>query len=164
MVNPDVDSYAKIPNHWKIIQKTQKNNNLLKTKWILKPKYHLKWRSGIHILIATEGEFAPLPPVTYVTGCDILFWHTVSCLYCNKIRAGGVAWFMGGSASCLINICFGWVNSWLVRRESFHNSGKSFFSISMTLALQCGLPTPLHHTSFADEPWCGDQCIVHSWV
>jgi len=49
MVNPDVDSYAKTLNHRKIIQKTQKNNKLLKTKGILKPKYHLRWRSGFHI-------------------------------------------------------------------------------------------------------------------
>jgi len=39
MVNPDVDSYAKTLNHRKIIRKTQKNNNLLKTKRILKSKY-----------------------------------------------------------------------------------------------------------------------------
>jgi len=46
MVNPDVDSYAKTLNHRKIIRKTQRNNNLLKTKRILKPKYHLRWRRG----------------------------------------------------------------------------------------------------------------------
>jgi len=49
MVNPDVDSYAKTWNHRKVIWKTQNNNNLLKTKGILKPKYHLRWRSGFHI-------------------------------------------------------------------------------------------------------------------
>jgi len=27
---------------------------------------------------------------------------------------------MGGPASCLINLCFGWVNSRLERRECFH--------------------------------------------
>jgi len=48
IVNPDVDSCAKTLNHWKIFRKTQKNN-LLKTKWILKPKYHWRWRSGFHI-------------------------------------------------------------------------------------------------------------------
>jgi len=48
MVNPDVDSYAKTLNHRKIIRKTQKNK-LLKTKRILKPKYHLRWRSVLHI-------------------------------------------------------------------------------------------------------------------
>jgi len=48
MVNLDVDSSAKTLNHRKIIRKTQKNN-VLKTKWILKPKYHLRWRSSFHI-------------------------------------------------------------------------------------------------------------------
>jgi len=36
-----------------------------------------------------------------------------------------------------------------------HNSGKSFFSISMTLALVCKLLTPSYCTSYADEPWYG---------
>jgi len=27
---------------------------------------------------------------------------------------------MAGPASYLINLCFGWVNSWLGRREFFH--------------------------------------------
>jgi len=35
VVNPDVDSL----NHRKILRKMQKNNNLLKNKRILKPKY-----------------------------------------------------------------------------------------------------------------------------
>jgi len=34
----------------------------------------------------------------------------------------------------------------------------------MTLALECGLLTPLSCTSFADEPWYGDHCIAHSLV
>ena len=34
----------------------------------------------------------------------------------------------------------------------------------MTLALECGLLTSLYCTSFADEPWYGDQYIVHSLV
>jgi len=29
--------------------KNAKNNNLLKNKQILKPKYHLRWQSGFHI-------------------------------------------------------------------------------------------------------------------
>jgi len=41
MVNPNVDSYAESLNH--------KNDNLLKTKQILKPKYHLRFLSGFHI-------------------------------------------------------------------------------------------------------------------
>jgi len=38
IVNPDVDSYAKTLNHRKMT-----------TKRMLKPKYHLRWRSGFHI-------------------------------------------------------------------------------------------------------------------
>jgi len=65
MVNPDVDSHAKTLNHRKIIRKTQKNNNLLKTKGIQKLKYHLRWRPGFHIWIARGGT-SPicLPSVT----------------------------------------------------------------------------------------------------
>jgi len=32
IVNPDVDVYTEMPNHWKTPRKTQKNNNVLKTK------------------------------------------------------------------------------------------------------------------------------------
>jgi len=58
---------------------------------------------------------------------------------------------MGGPATCQINLCFGWVNSWLEKLECFHikplhNSGKSFFIISMTLALECGLLTSFYCT------------------
>jgi len=49
MVSPDVDGYAKALNHRKRNRKAHKNNNLLKTKRILKPKYHLRWLSGFHI-------------------------------------------------------------------------------------------------------------------
>jgi len=38
MVNTDVDGYIKTVNHRTILRKTQKNNNLLKTKKILQPK------------------------------------------------------------------------------------------------------------------------------
>jgi len=37
MVNLDVDDDSETLNHWKILGKTQKNNNLLKTKRKLKP-------------------------------------------------------------------------------------------------------------------------------
>jgi len=63
MVNPDVDSYAKA--HRTIIWKTQKTT----TCWILKPKYHLK----VAVRFSARGEIALLPPVSYVTGYDILF-------------------------------------------------------------------------------------------
>jgi len=35
MVNSDVDVYTETLNHLKILQKTQKNNNLLKTERML---------------------------------------------------------------------------------------------------------------------------------
>jgi len=46
---------------------------------------------------------------------------------------------MGGPANCLFNLCFGWVNSRLERREYFqinrHITVVNLFSISqMTLA------------------------------
>jgi len=44
MVNPDVDGYTKTVNHRKIIRKAHKNNNLLATKRMLKPKYKLSGR------------------------------------------------------------------------------------------------------------------------
>jgi len=31
MVNPGVDDYTKTPSQWKVLQKTQKDNNRLKT-------------------------------------------------------------------------------------------------------------------------------------
>jgi len=71
MVNPDVDSYAKALNHRKMIWKTQKTT----TYWILKPKYHLKVAVRFSDLDChlPGGKIAPLPPVSYVTGYDILF-------------------------------------------------------------------------------------------
>jgi len=41
MVNLDVGGCTKTINHRNIIRNMQKNNNLLKTKTILKPKYKL---------------------------------------------------------------------------------------------------------------------------
>jgi len=72
MVNPDVDSYDKTLNHREINRKAHKNNNLLKAKRILKPKYHLRWRSGFHIQIGRGGGIRSSAPVSYVTGCDKL--------------------------------------------------------------------------------------------
>jgi len=40
-VNPDVDGYSNTLNHRKILLKTQKSNNSLNSKRILKPKYKL---------------------------------------------------------------------------------------------------------------------------
>jgi len=87
MVNSDVDSYAKTLNHRKIIRKTQKNNNQLKTKGILTPKYHLMAVRFSH-LECQRRHFAPLPPVSYVTGYDVLFLHAVSCSYLNEVILG----------------------------------------------------------------------------
>jgi len=91
MVNLDVDSYAKTLNHRKIIRKTQKSN-VLKTKQILKPKYHLRWRSSFHIWMARVA-FRPS------TSCQLRHWllcivfaySKLSLVYYNKIRDGGVA-------------------------------------------------------------------------
>jgi len=50
MVNSDVDGDTKILNHWNILGNTQKNNNLLKTKIIVKPNtVQAKWGVGFYI-------------------------------------------------------------------------------------------------------------------
>jgi len=46
MVHPDVDGYTKTPIQRKILRKTKKGDNLLKTKRILKPKYKLNGDLG----------------------------------------------------------------------------------------------------------------------
>jgi len=61
MVNLDMDGYTKTLNHRKIIRKVQKNNNLLKTKTILKPKYKLNGARFSH-LACQEGENRPSAP------------------------------------------------------------------------------------------------------
>jgi len=48
MVNPVVDGYTKTLIYLKIVRKIHKNNNLLNTKRILKPKYKLRG-SGFHM-------------------------------------------------------------------------------------------------------------------
>ena len=69
--------------------------------------------------------------------CTVFIYSRLSLLNCNKIRAGDVPYFMGGPASCLMNICFAWVNSWLERRECFHINRyitvANLFSISQWL-------------------------------
>jgi len=52
-------------------------NNLLKTKTILKPKYKLSGGSFFTFSLPREGKFDTLPPVSYVTGYDILYLHTI---------------------------------------------------------------------------------------
>jgi len=51
MVNADVDGCTKILNHRKIIRKTHKNNNVLKTKRMLKPKYKLSGRPAFTFIL-----------------------------------------------------------------------------------------------------------------
>ena len=76
MVNLDVDGYTKTLNHRKIIWKMQ-NNNLLKAKTILKPKYKLSGSRFSHLACQEGGKFDPLPRVSYVTGYDIWYLHTI---------------------------------------------------------------------------------------
>jgi len=59
-VDLDADGYTEILNHRKILRKTQKNNNLLITKRILKPKYKPRGARCLH-LACQGGRFAPLP-------------------------------------------------------------------------------------------------------
>jgi len=59
MVNLDVDGYTKILNHRKIIRKMHKNNNLLKTKTILKPKCKLRGGSVFTFSLPRGGEIRP---------------------------------------------------------------------------------------------------------
>jgi len=47
MVNLDVGGYTKTLNHRKLLRKTQKSSNLLKTKRIQKPK--ATWGPGFYI-------------------------------------------------------------------------------------------------------------------
>ena len=78
MINPDVDGYIETLNHWKMLQKLQKHNNLLETKIILKPKYKL---SGAQFLyLACQGAILPSShSVSYDTG------HTFT--YCKKVTS-----------------------------------------------------------------------------
>ena len=64
MLNPDVDGYTKTLNPRKILQK-RKNNVLLKTKIIVKPKYKLS--GGLIFKFSLPGgwRFAPLSPVIH---------------------------------------------------------------------------------------------------
>jgi len=59
LVNPDVDGHSKTLNHRKILRKTQENNDLLKTKRIVKPRYKLSGAWFLH-LACQGGRFAPL--------------------------------------------------------------------------------------------------------
>jgi len=84
-MDPDVDAKTKTVSHRKIIRKAHKNNNLLKIKWMLKPKYKLSGRQFFTCSLP-GGQLAPLSPVSYATGCDILYLHAVSCPYSTATR------------------------------------------------------------------------------
>ena len=120
MVNLDVGGCTKTINHRNIIRNMQKNNNLLKTKTILKPKYKLSGGSVFTFSLPRGGKFDPLPPCQsrHQLWYFVFIYNRINCT--SKIRAGGVAQFMGGPARCLINLCFGWVNYRLERRECFN--------------------------------------------
>ena len=62
MVNPDVDGYTTTLNHRKILLKTQKNNNLRKSKRILKPKYRYKLSGDQVLHLLRQGEIFPSAP------------------------------------------------------------------------------------------------------
>jgi len=118
-------------------------------------------------------ELGPRAP--YQTGAPTMFMCLTICTTCACHLVILVT-------SCLINLCFGWVNSRLERRECFNtnryiavDSGKSFFNVSIALALQRELLTPLgtvllmnRDTIWSSFCWWTviryDQCIVHSLV
>jgi len=54
-----------------ILWKTQKNDNLLKTKRILKLKYKLNG-DPVFAFSLPGGKFAPLSPVSYATATNTL--------------------------------------------------------------------------------------------
>jgi len=90
LVNPDVDSYAETLNHHKMIRKTQK----ITTYWKPKEYYNrnITWCGSLVFTFRLPGgHFAPLPPVSYVTGYDMLFLHAVSCPYSTATRYEMVA-------------------------------------------------------------------------
>jgi len=68
-VNPDIDAYTKNPNRRKILQKRQKNNDLLKTKIILKPNDKLSGGPVFTFSLPKMAVRTP-PPVSYATGCE----------------------------------------------------------------------------------------------
>jgi len=67
IVNQDVDGYTKTLNHRKILQKTRKNNNPLKTKRILKPKYNLSGGRFLHSACQGANRPSTPTPMSYAT-------------------------------------------------------------------------------------------------
>jgi len=92
MVNSnDRDGQTKTPTHRNIIRKTHKNNNLLKTKTMLKPKYKLSGRPVF--TFSMPGANSPLCPrqLRHWLWCIVFTYSKMSLRNCNKIRVGGVA-------------------------------------------------------------------------
>jgi len=73
MVNTDMDAKTKILSHRKIIRKAQKNNNLLKTKRMLKPKYKVGDR---FLQLACQGSNSPPLCHPSVTPLGVIY-----CIY-----------------------------------------------------------------------------------
>jgi len=71
--------YFKTLINQKILQNTQKSNNLLKTKRILKMKYKLMGRP-VYTCDLPGGAILPSSPVSYATACVTLKSHT--CVWC----------------------------------------------------------------------------------
>jgi len=67
-MNPYVDGYIKTLNYQKILREMQRNNNLMKIKRIVNPKY--VGRGPYFTLRLPGGRFASLPAVSYTTGGD----------------------------------------------------------------------------------------------
>jgi len=78
-------------HHREILPKTQ-NNNLLKTKGILKMKNKLsETQRFLLFILPTGGDLLFFPLVSYSTGYNILYLHTVSCPYTTATRKELVA-------------------------------------------------------------------------
>jgi len=80
MVNPDTDGYIKPQITGKYPQKTQKNNNLLKPKRILKLKCELSGARFFHFACQEDDSPHCPPPITPLAlRCSLhvaLPWHS----------------------------------------------------------------------------------------
>jgi len=72
IVNHDADGCTKTQNHQKALRKTQKYNNLLKTKRILNTKIEASWGS-VFTFILPGGVSHPCPPS--VTPLLVRIWN-----------------------------------------------------------------------------------------
>jgi len=98
MVNADVDGYNKTLNHRKILRKTEKNKNLLKTKRTLKPTISGKLSFGPVFTFCLPGRSIrpsgppSITPLKPSHGCPLtnhvrtIKDHRKNCMFCNKLR------------------------------------------------------------------------------